>query len=166
MLALLILLAAPQATDPLAPARAGSLRCIEPDAVRKNCRSIIRYTVHDDGSFDATVTGFIGNDGATLIIYQTSGAIEGEAVCSVIRPYDVLHGSLHRDGKLLSERDAGPVQDQIRLQLQDMAGKKRCYIDQSVGGRLVSGITLNGVVQPDSPHVAWVSPQDGYALSW
>jgi hypothetical protein len=166
MLALLILLAAPQAADPLAPARAGNLRCIEPDAVHKNCRSIIRYTVHDDGSFDATVTGFVGNDGATIIVYQTSGTIEGEAVCSVIRPYDVLHGSLYRDGKLLAERDAGPVLDQIRIQLQDMAGKKRCYIDQSMGGRLVSGVTLNGIVQPDSPHVAWVSPQDGYALSW
>lgn len=166
MLLFLALLAAQAAPDPLAPARAGNLRCIEPDAVHKNCRSIIRYKVHDDGSFDATVTGFIGNDGATIIVYQTSGAIEGEAVCSVIRPYDVLHGNLYRDGKLLAERDAGPVQDQIRLQLQDIAGKKRCYIDQSVGGRLVSGVTLNGVVQPDSAHIAWISPADGYALSW
>jgi hypothetical protein len=165
MLLPLALLAAQAAPEPLGPARAGNLRCIEPDAVHKNCRSIIRYTVHDDGSFDATVTGFIGNDGAVIIVYETSGTIEGDAVCATIRPYDVLHGRLYRDGKLLSERDAAPVQDSIRLQLQDMAGKKRCYVDQTVGGQLVSNVTLNGVVQPEPQHIAWISPEDGYALS-
>lgn len=166
MLLFLALLAAQAAPDPLASARAGNLRCIEPDAAKKTCRSIIRYTVHDDGGFDATVSGFIGNDGATLIVYQTSGAIEGDAVCAVIRPYDVLHGHLYRGGKPLSEQQAAPIQDQIRIQLQDMAGKKRCYIDQPAGGRLVSNITLNGVVQADqAQRVAWVSPDEGYALA-
>jgi len=167
MLILLSLLAAQAAPDPLAQARAGMIRCIEPDTVKKNCRAMIRYKVHDDGSFDATVTGFLGSDGSTIIVYETSGAIEGEQVCSTIRPYDVLHGSFYRDGKPVPERDAGPIQDQIRIQLQDVAGKKRCYTDQTVGGRLMSNVTLNGVVQADqSQHIAWVSPDDGYALSW
>jgi len=167
MLLLLTLLAAQAAPDPLAPARAGMIRCIEPDAAKKNCRAMIRYKVHEDGSFDATVSGFLGNDGNTIIVYDTSGAIEGEQVCSTIRPYDLLHGKLYRGGKPVSEAQAGPIQDQIRIRLQDIAGKKRCYLDQNVGGRLVSNVTLNGAVQADqAQHVAWVSPDDGYALSW
>ena len=166
MLLLLTLLAAQAAPDPLAPARAGNLRCVEPDAARRSCRSIIRYTVHDDGSFDATVSGFIGNDGAVVIVYQTSGAIEGDGVCATIRPYDVLHGRLYRGGKPLSEQQAAPIQDRIRIQLQDVAGKKRCTIDQAAGARLVANVTLDGIVQTDQARpVAWISPQDGYALS-
>lgn len=167
MLLFLTLLAAQAAPDPLAQARAGMIRCVEPDTVKKNCRAMIRYKVHDDGSFDATVSGFLGGDGGTIIVYETSGTVEGEQVCSVIRPVDMLHGRIYRGGKLVEERDAGPIQDQLRIQLQDVAGKKRCTLDQTVGGRLVSNVTLNGIVQPDqSQHIAWVSPQDGYALSW
>lgn len=167
MLLLLSLLAAQAAPDPLAQARAGMIRCVEPDAAKKNCRAMIRYKVHDDGSFDATVSGFVGNDGSTIIVYETEGTIEGDQVCSSIRPYDVLHGRIYRNGKLLSDTEAAPVQDQIRTQMQDLAGKKRCYLDQESGGRLVSNITLNGIVQADqAQHIAWVSPGDGYALSW
>jgi hypothetical protein len=154
------------AGDPLAPAREGKIRCVEPDTAARNCRSIIRYSVHDDGSFDATVSGFVGDDGATVIVYQTSGAIEGDAVCLTVRPYDLFHGTLYRGGKPLSDRDAALVQNEIRIQLQDLAGKKRCYIDQVQGGQLVSNVTLDGVVVPELARpVAWISPRDGYALS-
>jgi hypothetical protein len=167
MLALLLMTAAVQElppADPLAAAREGKLRCIQPDAARKNCRSIIRYKVHDDGSFDATVSGFVDGNGSTIIVYHTSGAIEGGAACTVVRPYDLLHGELYRDGKPLSAREAEPVEEQIRFQLQDIAGKKRCFIDRTEGGRLVSGVTLDGIVQSGAVPVAWISPKDGYAL--
>lgn len=45
--------------DPLAPTREGKLRCVAPNPARLTCRTIIRYKVASDGSFDATVAGLV-----------------------------------------------------------------------------------------------------------
>jgi hypothetical protein len=162
----LLTAAVPQAApDPLAPARQGKVRCIAPDAAKKTCQSIIQYTPHEDGSFDARVAGIVRREPSVVVIYRTSGAVEGELVCSTVRPYDLLHGDFFQGDKPLTGALGQQVHDELMLRLQAIAGQKRCYTDRVEGGQLHAAVTLNGIAHPEMDQTAiWVSPDEGYAL--
>ena len=171
MFAALLMLAAVQAAaspatpadDPLAPARAGKLRCVNPDPTRRNCASLIRFQVHGDGSFDATVTGML--EPSVLIVYETSGQIDGQAVCSPVRISDFTSGQFFVDGKPATAAQAGEIKERLLARMRDITGKRRCFIDQPAGGGIVSNVTIEGAVHPEMrQQVAWVAPSDGYAI--
>lgn len=162
----LLAAAMPQAApDPLAPARQGKVRCIAPNAAAKTCQSIVQYALHDDGSFDAKVAGIVRREPSVVVIYRTGGAVEGELVCSTVRPYDLLHGDFYRGDQPLTGALAEQVHDELMLRLQAIAGQKRCYADRVEGGQLHGAVTLNGIAHPEMDQTAvWVSPDEGYAL--
>ena len=168
MLALVLLLAAPPlqaAEDPLAPAREGKLRCIDPDSVKRNCSSIIRYKLGASGSFEASVIGIVERAPLTLISYKISGTVDGDRVCAIVRLDDILAGKLTRNGELLAPGQANTVRTRLLTRLDSLAGKRRCFIDQPDGSGIVSNVTINGLVQPQmQQRVAWVSPSEGYAI--
>ena len=164
-MALVMALAGQAAPDALALAREGKVRCIAPNAAAKTCQSIIQYTLHDDGSFDAKVAGIVRREPSVVVIYRTSGAVEGELVCSTVRPYDLLHGDFYRGDQPLTGPLAEQVHDELMLRLQAIAGQKRCYTDRLEGGQLHGAVTLNGIAHPEMDQTAvWVSPDEGYAL--
>lgn len=158
--------AIPQAApDPLAPAREGKVRCIAPNTAAKTCQSLIQYTVRDDGSFDARVAGIVRREPSVVVIYRTSGAVEGELVCSTVRPYDLLHGDFFGGDRPLTGALAEQVHDELMLRLQGIAGQKRCYTDRVEGRQLHAAVTFNGIAHPEMDQTAiWVSPDEGYAL--
>lgn len=156
----------PQApADPLAPAREGKLRCVAPNAAKLTCRSIIRYRVEDDGSFDATVTGLISRDSTVLLRYKTFGRVEQGGVCAMMRTGDFQNGMLLSNGKPLAPNADNAMRLQVLDAMQPMQGKKRCYQDRTEDGVTRSVITLDGIAHPElSQTVVWVSPRDGYAV--
>lgn len=172
MLAGLLLLAAlPQeapaaSADPLAPARAGKIRCVSPNAANRTCQTIIRYTVRDDGGFDATVIGIVSRDPMVLLEYKSFGRIEEGGVCMMIRMHDFETGTLLYNGAPVGPSEGQRLRLQLQGAVQPIAGKKRCFRDQPGNGDdMLSVITLDGVAQPEmQQRVAWLSPEEGYAV--
>ncbi|MDG2532988.1 hypothetical protein P6144_04970 [Sphingomonas sp. HITSZ_GF] len=170
MIATLLLLAAPALpgaplpADALDPARAGKIRCVTPDTQARTCATMVRYSVHADGRFDAVVTGVVATEPTILLEYQTMGQIEDGAVCSTIRPVDFTSGKLTKDGAALAPAVETAVRQRLMLALQPLAGRKRCYRDRPDGDGLVSDIIIDGQVRGDlNQRAIWVSPEDGWA---
>lgn len=167
MLATLLLLAtaAPlPAPDALDPARLGKIRCVSPDSQTRTCATMVRYSVHADGSFDAVVNGVVSTEPTVVIEYRTAGQLEDGAVCSTVRPIDFTSGKLTKDGAPLAPAIETSVRQRLMLALQPLAGKKRCYRDRPDGDGLVSDITIDGLVRSEmNQRAIWVSPEDGWA---
>lgn len=170
MIATLLLLATaapaplPAAPDLLDPARAGKIRCIGPDSRLRTCATMVRYTVHEDGRFDAAVTGVVSTEPTILIEYQTSGQIEDGAACSTVRPIDFRSGKLTKDGAGLAPAIETSVRQRLMLALQPLAGRKRCYRDRPDGDGIISDVIVDGQVRADmNQRVLWVSPEEGWA---
>jgi hypothetical protein len=167
MIAALLLLAAPAAApapDALDPARMGKIRCVGPDSQARTCATMVRYTVHPDGRFDAVVNGVVSTDPVVVLEYQTSGQIEDGAVCSTVRPIDFSSGRLTKDGAALAPATETAVRQRLMLALQPLAGHKRCYRDRVDGEGLVSDITIDGLVRTEmNQRAIWVSAEEGWA---
>jgi hypothetical protein len=170
MIASLLLLASPAPlpatlpADALDPARTGKIRCVTPDSQARTCATMVRYTVHPDGRFDAVVTGVVSTEPTIVMEYQTSGQLEDGAVCSTVRPIDFTSGKLTKDGAPLAPAIETSVRQRLMLALQPLAGKKRCYRDRPDGDGLVSDIIIDGQVRADmNQRAIWVSAEDGWA---
>jgi hypothetical protein len=165
MFGALFALAAAQAADPLAEARAGKIQCFTPDTVAKKCQAITRYAFRTDGGFDATVTVLIAP--APLIAMDTKviGKVEGDAVCSVVRRSDYAASTFAVDGKPADAATANAILPQLLNQVAALDGKKACSRDRKDGEIWVEEVTLDGVARPDmTQKFLWVKPEDGYAV--
>lgn len=149
--------------DPLAPAKAGRIRCIDPDRGARTCGTIVRYTLRGDGAFDALVTGVVNRDPLIVIEYSTFGQVRDGAVCSRIRPADFNAGKLTSSGTALSPALETSTRLKLMEALQPLAGHERCYRD-SGAGEVAVNVTIDGLLRPDMSQTAiWVLPEDGYA---
>lgn len=164
---LLLATAAPQpapAPDLLDPARIGKIRCIGPDTRQRTCTTMVRYTVHEDGRFEAAITGVVSTEPTILLEYHADGRIEDGAACSTVRPIDFSSGKLTKDGAPLATAVESSVRQRLMLALQPLAGRKRCYRDKADGEGIISDVTIDGLVRSDmTQRVLWVSPEDGWA---
>lgn len=149
--------------DPLAPAKAGRIRCIDPDRSARTCGTIVRYTLRGDGAFDALVTGVVNRDPVILLEYSTFGQVRDGMVCSRIRPADFNSGKLTSNGTALSPALETNTRMKLMEALQPLAGHERCYRDAGAG-ELTVNVTIDGLLRPDMSQTAiWVLPEDGYA---
>jgi hypothetical protein len=165
LLAPLLLLAAAQTeqSDPLAPAREGRIRCIGPDRQARTCATMVRYTLHEAGGFDAEVSGVVSLQPLVVIDYRTSGGVEDGAVCSIVRPVDFTAGKLSKSGAPMTAALESQVRSNVMLALQPLAGKRRCYRDRQSGEELASDVTIDGALRPDlAQRAIWVKAEDGY----
>ncbi|WP_084579949.1 hypothetical protein [Sphingomonas azotifigens] len=162
-LALLAPVQADSVPDPLAPAKAGRIRCVDPDRTARTCSTIVRYTLRGDGAFDAQVTGVVNRDPLIVLEYSTFGQVRDGAVCSRIRPADINAGKLTSNGTALSPALEANTRMKLMDVLQPLAGHERCYRD-SGAGELSVNVLIDGLLRPDMAQTAiWVLPEDGYA---
>jgi hypothetical protein len=167
-LAALLLGASPLQTDavpdPLAPVRAGRIRCIDPDRTSRTCSTIVHYTLRGDGAFDALVTGVVNRDPLIVLEYSTFGQVRDGAVCNRIRPADFNAGKLSSNGSALSPALETNTRAKLLETLQPLAGHERCYRDAASGDELSVNVTIDGILRPEMGQAAiWVLPEDGYA---
>lgn len=163
-LALLLPIQTDTVSDPLAPARAGRIRCIDPDRTSRTCSTIVRYTLRGDGNFDALVTGVVNRDPLIVLEYSTFGQIRDGAVCSRIRPADFNAGKLTSNGAPLTPVLQTSTRAKLLEALQPLAGHERCYRDSAAGEEIAVSVTIDGLLRPEMGQAAiWVLPEDGYA---
>ncbi|WP_333571964.1 hypothetical protein [Sphingomonas sp.] len=162
-LALLAPVQTDAAPDPLAPVKAGRIRCIDPDRAARTCGTLVHYTLRGDGAFDAQVTGVVNREPLIVLEYATFGQVRDGAVCSRIRPADFNAGKLTSNGTALSPALETNTRAKLLEALQPLAGHERCYRD-SGAGELTVHVTIDGLLRPDmSQSAIWVLPEDGYA---
>jgi hypothetical protein len=167
MLALLILLAAPQAADPLAPARAGMVQCYAPDTAAKTCRSIAGYTQQADGSYLNTAKVLIAPDQRITVETVSSVRIKNGAVCGIVLRKDLLAGKVSVGGTVMPPDRAGTLLSRIAgaLEPSGMLDKEICTAYIPDGDGLRAEVTLGGVARPDfAQTVIWVGANDGYSV--
>jgi hypothetical protein len=149
--------------DPLAPAKAGRIRCIDPDRSARTCGTIVHYTLRGDGAFDALVTGVVNRDPVIVLEYSTFGQVRDGMVCSRVRPADFNSGKLTSNGTAVSPALEANTRLKLMEALQPLAGHERCYRDAGAG-ELTVNVTIDGLLRPEMSQTAiWVLPEDGYA---
>lgn len=164
-LTLALLVAGQAAPDPLAPARAGKVQCVAPDREKKTCLAIASFVAKPDGTFDSTVRALVNPAPAIVMETRTSGTVEGNGTCNVIRLEDYAASTFTMNGAPMDEATAGMIRPQVTAAIAPMAGKKGCSIEHAEGDMIVSEVTLDGVAHPEmTQKLIWVSPSDGYTL--
>ena len=165
--ALFLVLAASgaQAADPLAPARQGKIQCINPNAEKKTCMGFASYTVRADGTYDATATIMIAPAPAIAMETRSTGKVEGDQVCAVVRREDYTAATFTVDGKPADAATSEAIKGQILAAVASMEGKNACSRDKAEGNVMLAEMTLDGAARPDlNQRYIWVSPTDGYKL--
>jgi len=164
MFGLLFLIAAGQAADPLAEARAGKLQCVTPNVEKKTCLALASYVVRPDG-FDTTVTVLIAPSPLIAMETRGTGKVEGDAMCSIVKKSDYEASKFTVDGKPADAATSQAIGAQILAAVSGMDGKKACSRDRMEGDFLVEDVTLDGVARPEmTQKFIWVKPADGYKI--
>lgn len=169
MFGLLLLLtaghAAAPSADPLAQARAGKQQCITPDVAKKTCLALVSYSVGPDGSFDSVVTLLVAPSPLITMETRSTGKVEGDAVCSIIRKSDFAASKFMIDGNPADEATANAIGAQVLSTVEGLDGKKGCSRDRAEGDVIVEEVTLDGVARPEmTQRFIWVKPEEGYKL--
>lgn len=165
MLATLLLLATAAGADPLAEARVGKIQCINPNHETRTCIGIASYTVRPDGSFDSVMTMMIAPAPLVTMEVRSSGKVEGDALCNIVRRADYDRATMTMDGGPANPEIEQAIRAQILPSITPMEGKNACTRYKAEGGVSVAEATLDGVARPElNQRYIWVEPGDGWKI--
>jgi hypothetical protein len=165
MFATLLLLATAVGADPLAEARAGKIQCITPNHETRTCMGIASYTMRPDDSFDSVMTMMIAPAPLMTMEVHSSGKVEGDAVCNIVRKADYDRATMTVDGEPANAETQQAIRAQILPSIATMEGKNACVRGKAEGGVSVAEATLDGVVRPElDQRYIWVEPGDGWKI--
>lgn len=168
-LSLLVLGAAAARADVLGEARAGKLQCYEPDVQRKTCRGLFRTVVKPDGTAtsggDVLLNVVNGNSVLIMRSPQSSVTIKGNMTCGPIRRSDIEDAEFLLDGKPVNAASDRRMKDDMEARQAARGGQTECSVFTPAGDTWVVTDTLDGKPQPNSAHMIWVGPADGYKVA-
>jgi len=166
MIALFLLAAAaPQATDPLAAAKAGKLQCTTPNMEKKTCLGLSSYKLNPDGSFVTTVTVMVAPQPVVTMEVKSAGTVKDGALCAPIRTADFEAAIFRMDGKPADPAMASAIRAQVVGSIAPLAGKLGCTRETPDGAAAKAEVTIDGVLRPElTQRVLWVKPEEGYKL--
>ena len=144
MLATLLLLAAAAGADPLAEARAGKIQCVNPNLETRSCVGMSRYSVRSDGSFDSVTSMLVEPSPLVIMEVRSSGKVEGDAVCTVVRRADYERATMALEGGPVKAEVEQAIGSQISASISSMEGRNLCARDRPVGDAIVAEMTVDG----------------------
>lgn len=168
ILAMALLAAQAQGTDPLAPAANGAMQCYTPNVSAKTCRSMASYTRNPDGSYRNVATVLLATDNDFTLELATTVTVRAGAVCGTIKREDLMGGTLRINGQMLPADQAAPLLTRIAAGFDSigMLESEICTRYTPDGDGLKAEATLNGTPRPDTAqHVIWVTPGEGYKVA-
>ncbi len=168
MLLSLLILASPAAAaaDPLAPARAGQLQCINPNVAAKTCQAMGTFTVAADGSYQTVTRTVINPQPLIIMEVKGKGKAEGELTCGTLDKADYEAATFTMDGAAMAEEIAGTIRTQLLGAIAPLAGKKACIAQKPEGDLILAEVTLDGTARPDlTQKMLWVKPDAGYKVA-
>ncbi|QIG78558.1 hypothetical protein [Stakelama tenebrarum] len=166
VLSILAALAAPQAADPLAPAREGKMQCYAPDIAAKTCKALAGYELQPDGSYANTALVLLGISPVITMETVTDVIVRDDAVCGYTTEDDLRTATIRVDGAPMTGAPADSFRDQLVSAMSSAIGPEICTRYLPDGDRLRTEITYDGEVGADTAiPVIWVSPEDGYRVA-
>jgi hypothetical protein len=157
--------AAAELASPIAPAASGELQCTGPDTVKKTCQSITAYKVNTKGPVESTATVLVSQSPVVVMTTVTKVVIRGNQVCTQMRPTDIGNATYSVDGKPASEGQANTFRSVMQAAMLTSFGKAVCTAYVAGPDGLSTQVTIEGMPQPGSQRVIWVSPADGYKVA-
>jgi hypothetical protein len=167
-LALVLAVAATQsaaAESPLTPAASGELQCTGPDTAKKTCQSITSYKFSPNGPIQSTATVLVSQSPVVIMTSITKVAVRGDAVCAPMRPQDIGNATYTVDGKPATEGQANTFRSVMQAAMLPAFGKEVCTEYVAGPDGLSTQGMINGMPQPGSQRVIWVTPTDGYKVA-
>lgn len=157
---------APAEADPLARARRGLIECTQPDEAAKTCRSIARYTLNRDGTYQTVAEVLLGREPPVTFETTAQSSLEGPWVCGRFEEAAVRGGKLRVNGSVVPEEQAAPAREKLVAAMAAMFGRKICVSYHASGAGFIERgrIEGNGEPMPDS-YVMWVAPDAGYRVA-
>ena len=152
--------------DPLAESHAGKVQCHRPDTVRKTCGALSSYTMEPGGVTTNKAEVLLSSQQILTMTTVTPVVLKGEAICGQVRARDLQTAEIHLNGAILPEEQAKGLRTQLVQHFGELIGKEICTTYVSVGDKLSTQVTVDGVAKPAySQTVIWVMPEDGYKVS-
>ncbi|WP_423602910.1 hypothetical protein [Sphingomonas sp. MS122] len=165
ILALLQATAAPDAADPLAPAREGKLQCTLPDPVKKSCMALSRYVPDGDRRYLNITRSLMGKKPEMILEFKSPTVIEGNAACGIMARSEMDEAIIYVDGIEAPVEVRKPITDSLLAQVEGHLGKKACQRIRRDGDGLVQEVEIDGQPTPENTmRVSWVDPTEGYRL--
>lgn len=164
-LALAATLPAAALASPLTPAASGELQCIAPNTVKKTCQSITAYKLNAKGPIESTAMVLVSQSPVVVMTSVTKVVIRGNQVCTQMRPTDIGNATYSVDGKPATEGQANTFRSVMQAAMLTSFGKAVCTAYVAGPDGLSTQVTIEGMPQPGSQRVIWVSPADGYKVA-
>jgi hypothetical protein len=156
---------ASSADDPLAPARAGMIRCYEPEPAAKTCHSTMQFLFDTDGTIRADEVITLGTDRRLVMRMQAVHVVRDGMVCEtmLVADYERARFTVGGTGAVGQEladlrklamdvNSLSPGHTMCtRPVLKDGAYRNRAFID---------GKELDGEFSP----WIWVDPREGWRV--
>jgi hypothetical protein len=150
--------------DPLAPVRAGKIRCGLPDGEHKTCITMARYEPRGDGGFDVVLDGLSPETGLA-IHYRVPLVVKDGGLCITLTAGDIARASFSKAGTVLKGAALAAVRERERAALLPLLGHQVCARDEGPDGVFVAEGYVDGERNPDfDKPVIWVDAADGYTL--
>ncbi|MBC9031778.1 hypothetical protein IAG41_05180 [Sphingomonas sp. JC676] len=165
MFGALLLLAASQAADPLAEARAGKYQCVVPNEEKRTCLGTTSYKVTGN-TYESTTRIFLAPTPPITMELHTTGAAKDGKLCETVRLTDFQGAIVLLNNAPADEATSNAVKSQLTGAVAALDGKMACStIKPAENGQLFNEVAIDGTVRPDlSQKFIWVKPEDGYTL--
>ncbi len=156
---------APEAADPLAPARAGLLQCYTPHPERKTCRALASYVFNKDGSIVNPAATLISPEPLVVMKTHDPVTIKAGAVCGQIHRASIQGAAFDVDGQPASAGQAETLRNQVTAAYTKIFDKEICTTYTLKGSAYQASTTVGGEPSADATDaVIWVKPGDGYKV--
>ena len=163
---ILILAAATQTADPMAPALAGQIQCFTPNVAAKTCQAIAKYTRNGDGSWTGVSTLLLAPAPVVTMTSSSSATLTNGALCGIIKREDFANATVAVGGVPLPAEQASTITGQVLAAVTPMIGQNACTSWKPEGNVLVAETTLNGTARPElTQRFIWVNAADGYTVA-
>jgi hypothetical protein len=150
--------------DPIAPASQGKAQCYEPDLATRTCRSIDEYKLGPDGGILNWSLVLVASQPQIAFTSITKVTVRDGQVCGVVQASDIQDGQFTVAGQPATPDQRAGLEQSLETAEAGILGKEICTAFTPDGEGLIARATVDGVAQPDTQHVIWISDADGYHL--
>lgn len=162
---LILAAVAAAATNPIAPGLAGKLRCQQPNATAKTCRSIASYKDGGSGQYVVHSSIMLRAEPFVVADSDTRAVVREGMLCGTITSADIDASKISMGGTPLDDAMAAMVKDRIKEGLPNIDKEVCSAFAADATGALTATPVIDGKADAEKtqPYI-WVAPEDGYKV--
>src|SRR5262245_7143860 len=167
-LAAIVLAAAPIMSGPadwLSQAQAGRLACAAPNAAKKSCISLARYSLSKNGTVEESAETLIPLQPPLTFTTKKTFRIRSGSACGIFTQKDIDSAVFFREGRPVQGRKVEQVREVLNNAFLDYVDREICMSFVPSGSSFEARVSVGGLDYPHlSQPVIWVRPTDGFTV--